>query len=289
MGHDMIGELAREWTAGRLARGELQPNSAAVEESRLRGLYHCDLAGLDRAALLSWQASIGQLAPATRRAYLSTMGAFCRWLVIEGHLASDPTITLARVREPRRVPRALSATDVALVLAACTSPRDSAVVWLMVGCGLRCVEVSRLDLADYDQRGGTVLVSGKAGHERVLPVPAPVAEAVDRYLLVRGWMPGPLLEAVGSKHLPDGRLAARWISKSIARLMTAAGVHRAGDGRSAHALRHTAASDVLDHCGNVRTVQQMLGHTSLATTEVYLRRASLSQLRKAMKGRTYAA
>jgi site-specific recombinase XerC len=63
----------------------------------------------------------------------------------------------------------------------------------------------------------------------------------------------------------------------------------ARDGVGPHALRHTAASDVLDRCNNVRTVQEMLGHSSLATTQIYLRRASLGQLREAMEGRDYLA
>ena len=70
--------------------------------------------------------------------------------------------------------------------------------------------------------------------------------------------------------------------------MSTAGIKRgAGDGVSAHALRHTAASDVLDRCHDVRTVQAMLGHVSIATTQIYLRRADLSRMREAMAGRDY--
>jgi integrase len=98
-----------------------------------------------------------------------------------------------------------------------------------------------------------------------------------------------LLLAVGSKSPDDRRISARWISKRIGRLMADAGIHRPGDRRTAHALRHTAASDVLDRCHDVRTVQQMLGHASLQSTEVYLRRADLNRLRRAMSGRVYVA
>ena len=77
-------------------------------------------------------------------------------------------------------------------------------------------------------------------------------------------------------------------SKRMTALFWEAGLKKANyDGRSAHALRHTAASDVLDRCKNVRTVQAMLGHASIATTQIYLRRANLDQLREAMSGRDY--
>ena len=70
--------------------------------------------------------------------------------------------------------------------------------------------------------------------------------------------------------------------------MRRAGVKRGNyDGVSGHALRHTAASDVLDRCGDLRQVQQMLGHSSLATTAIYLRRADAGQIRAAMEGRDY--
>jgi len=285
--------LADDWVGGRYARGEIGARSGAVERSRLEGLVRAHgerLAGdLDRTCLLAWQASIGHLAPATRRSYLSTAVGFCRWMVIEGHLVTDPTLGLVRVREPRRVPRTLRAADVAAVLAVCADRRAAAVVWLMVGAGLRCVEVSNLDVADYDAPEATLHVRGKGGHERVLPVPGPVGAALDAYLAERGRGAGPLVRATGSKGAASGRLSARWLSQWVGRLMADAGVHAPGDGRAAHSLRRTAASDCLDACRDVRLVQQMLGHASLATTQVYLRRASLDQLRDAMEGRRYVA
>jgi integrase len=263
-----------------------------VEQQRLATFesMYGDLpaSALGRRELLDWQARIGHLRPATRRAYVGAVGRFCRWLLIEGHVEADLTAHLVKVREPRRAPRALRADDVARVIAACPSPRARASTLLMVQCGLRCVEVSRLDLDDWDDRARTVMVRGKGGHERILPVPDGAAAALDAYVAERGLRPGPLFLATGSKGGPDGRLSARWISKQTGRAMTAAGVHRtAHDGRTAHALRHTAATDVLDRCHDLRVVQQMLGHDSLQSTQIYLGRAELGRLREAMAGRAY--
>jgi integrase/recombinase XerD len=131
----------------------------------------------------------------------------------------------------------------------------------------------------------TLLVKGKGAHERVLPVPAPAAAAIGDYRDSVGWRAGPL---VCDLHSGRRSISAPAVARIIGDLMRRTGVKvAAGDGVTAHALRHTAASDVLDRCGNVRTVQRMLGHASLATTQIYLRRASLGQLREAMDGRDY--
>lgn len=294
-----LDQLARRWVAGRVDRGELQGKSPAVILGRLRSLtvLHAErpVATLDRAAILVWLASIGDLKPATRRAYVGAVAHFCRWLVSTGHLESDPCTDLPRVRQPRSAPRALPAVEVARIVEACPSAaaRPTAewlrpAIALMVECGLRCVEISRLDLDDYDPELRTLFVRGKDGHERVLPVPAAAVEALGAYLERRPPGPGALLRAVGSKRSPGGRLSAKWISKRTGRAMTAAGVHReAWDRRTAHALRHTAATDVYRRTGDTRIVQQMLGHASLETTQVYLANASVNDLRAAMEGRSY--
>jgi site-specific recombinase XerC len=115
-------------------------------------------------------------------------------------------------------------------------------------------------------------VRGKADHERELPVPTDVALLLHAHL-------------GGRDHGPLLGMGAALISRRVSGWMDAAGLKaRPYDGVSAHALRHTMASDMLDRCGNVRTVQAALGHQSLATTQRYLRPASLEQLRAAMGG-----
>lgn len=98
---------------------------------------------------------------------------------------------------------------------------------------------------------------------------------------------GPL---VRSYRDPSKSLGADTLSGMVAEWMRAAGVkRRSRDGVSAHCFRHTAASDVLDNCNDLRVVQQMLGHQHLTTTAIYLRRASMGKMREAMAGRRYLA
>lgn len=286
-----VAEFAALWLRERELRSELTGRSVSVERARLASLIalygRSSPDALDRRAVLDWQSTIGHLAPATRRATVGAVGRFLRWLYAENRTGADLSAYLVKVREPRRAPRALNPSDVATVIEACPSARSRAIIVLMVELGLRCVEVSRLDIDDYNASSSTIFVRGKSGNERVLPLTRRAEEHLRRYLSERGTGSGPLFLAVGSKRSPDGRISAKWISKRIGRLMRDAGVHKPGDRRTAHALRHTAASDVLDRCHDIRAVQQMLGHQSLATTEIYLRRADLGRLRQAMEGREY--
>lgn len=277
------------WIAERHITGAISARTATLFRYRMIDLERIHgnrpVAELDAATLKRWARAVGRFAPGTRRSYQSTVIGFCRWLVAEGLVAEDPTVGLPRQREPRRVPRARTGQEAALLLAAASDARDRAVVWLMLGLGLRSIEVSRLEVADWDRAAQTMLIRGKGAHERMLPVPAGTAQAVGAYRETVGWRPGPLICAIRSASTP---LTSHGVQSLVTGMLRRSGVKQAArDGVTPHTLRHTAASDVLDRCGNVRTVQVMLGHSSLATTQVYLRRASLGQLREAMDGRDY--
>lgn len=273
----------------RRQRGELSTGSVEDYRIRLRSLSvsfgRRSLSMFSERAIERWLESIGTMRAGSRKAYLSTVRLFCHWMTRRSYIAKDPTLEISSIAQPRSVPRALPAADVARLIAARPDSRSQVVLWLMVGTGLRCIEVSRLDVSDYDAIAGTILVRGKAGHERVLPVPAVLALAMKRYLDENGRQQGPLIRTDDST---GRRVRTETISRLVGTWMIEAGVkRRRGDGISAHSLRHTAASDVLDVCGDLRIVQAMLGHANIATTSRYLRRASLGQMRDAMEGRTY--
>ena len=125
--------------------------------------------------------------------------------------------------------------------------------------GLRCVEVARLDASDLDAGRRTITVRGKADNVRTIPLADEVADQLERWLA--GRHAGPVVD-----------LAAATLSGVVAAWMADAGLKsRPYDGRSAHALRHTAASDLYDRCRDVKAVQRFLGHANVATTDRYLR------------------
>jgi site-specific recombinase XerD len=287
---DTLRAATDRWLRERVLSGEITPRTRRLLEYRLAGLLERSgdrpLSDLDRRAVRAWWQSIGRLSPASRRLYRSTLVCLCRWAQEEGLLSEDPSAHLPRVREPQRVPRARPASDVARLLLGARDEREYLIVNLMVHMGLRSCEVARAEIGDYDPAAATLLVRGKGAHERVLPVPPPVAAAVSAYRdKIGGWRAGCFICDWFSGRRP---ITAPAVARLVNKLMRRTGVKGApGDGITAHALRHTAASDVLDRCHDVRTVQGMLGHASLATTQIYLRRASLGQLREAMEGRNY--
>lgn len=238
-----------------------------------------------RRSIERWLESIAHLAPATRRLHLSVVRGFCRHLVERGLIDRDPSEHIAPIRQPRTMPRTLTPSEVAALYRAAPDQRARAIIALMVGCGLRCVEVSRLDVADYDPDRRTIEVRGKGQHERVVPMPVETVEEVERYLADVGARSGPMIRSTRTASAP---LGAGTISIYMSRMAWDAGVKRAAwDGRSAHGLRRTAASDVLDACGDLALVADMLGHRGYGSLPHYLRRASVEKMRGAMDGRSY--
>lgn len=284
-----LSVLVDDYLAHRVAQRTLSPLSARNHRSTLRTfaafIGHMSVDALSSDHIEAWLAGRQHLQPATRRAQFSSVKVFCTWLVRRGHLARNPVLEVKSPRQPRSVARALDADRVAELLAVCPDVRGRAIVWLMVGMGLRCCEVERLEMGQWDRRAQVMVVRGKGSHERALPVPAEVAAAIAAYLTEHPTGSGPLIR---SYRRPGRALTADALSGMVSEWFRAAGVKGAPrDGISAHALRATAASDVLDTCGDLRVVQEMLGHQNLATTSIYLRRASLPQMRSAMGGRRY--
>lgn len=234
--------------------------------------------------ILEWL-TVQQVAASTARNRLSMVKAFFDWLILQEVIRANPCAGIKPPRQPRAVPRALAKDSVAELLSNAPDARAELIILLMVQEGLRACEVANLERADVDETAGTLVVVGKGGHQRMLPLTRETAVALRRYLSEHPCAAGPL---VRSYQRPKG-LSAGYISNRVAKWMRDAGVkERAGDGVSGHSLRHTAATDVLRATnGNIRVVQVMLGHQSLATTQRYLRTYP-EELREAMEGRAYS-
>lgn len=218
------------------------------------------------------------LAPATMRARLTRLRMFCTWLVDQKLLKVDPTYGMKGPRRQRRLPRGLHNEDVQLTLDACPDQRGQLIVLLMVQEGLRCGEVARLRVEDIDTAERLMLVRGKGGHERVLPLTEETWVALGKYLTQTGAKQGPV---VRSQVRPSQGLSPQHVSDLVRGWMGSVNVPA-----TAHALRHTCATDLLRSGVHLRDVQHALGHATLATTELYLPWV-VGDLRTAMGGRTY--
>lgn len=284
-------ELMNRYLSHRLAQSTLSISSARNHRSHLTvfvgvvaSVRPGDLAVED---IERWLATRSNLRPSTRRGQFSTVKTFCAWLVRTRHLATNPALEMASPRTPRTVCRAQDERCVRALLDVLPDTRARAVTWLMLGMGLRCCEVHHLEVGDWDRRAKAMVVRGKGSHERVVAVPEEVTSVLLSYLDDHPAGAGPLIR---SYRRPGDALTADALSGMVSEWMRLAGIKRASrDGVSAHALRATAASDVFDITKDVTMVQEILGHQNLNTTQIYLRRPNLTQMHKAMAGRTYKA
>jgi site-specific recombinase XerD len=286
-------ELAHKWVASRVKSGDLTKGSAAVVRCNLRSFVGWLPPAVERPEQLTrrhverWLESMDGLSPSTRAGRLSAVRGWCEWLVIEKRMATDVTAGF-RVKRPKsEIPRALSRDDVAALLADAPDARCKLMILLMVQEGLRCLEVSGLMAHDLDLRRRTAAIRGKGGAgkiTRVVPLSAETMGALKNYLPeVSG--PGPLIR---SQVDPTAGVTPQTVSRIVGEVFTSSGVKYAPrDGRSPHALRHTAATDMIDGGAEMRSVQKILGHSSIAMTEHYTAGA-VSDLVCTIEGRTYA-
>lgn len=225
-------------------------------------------------------------APATIRVNLSTIRGFFRWCIANGHISTDPTRLIDAPRAARTVPRGLRPDTVSTLFAHLPDVRAELIVSLMVQEGLRCTEVASLACGDIDFTERVMLVQGKGGHHRVLPISDETWAVLTRYASTYPMVSGPLIRShrMGDEY---AGISPTFVSILVRRWMVEAGVKsRPHDGISAHALRHTAATDMLRAGAHVRDVQAALGHQSLATTQRYMPWV-VGDLRQAMGGREY--
>lgn len=223
-----------------------------------------------------WRGTQAGLAASTLGRRVSSARSFTAWLTRENHITSDPGLRLRTPRAGRRLPRVLTRAqmDAILerlqVLASDGDPvaiRDVAVIELLYASALRVSELTGLDRRDIDPAARTIRVLGKGSKERVVPYGAPAAHALEAYLVDA--RPALATDASGDALLlgaRGGRLGTRTVYELVAReLNDIPGSGPAGP----HSLRHTAATHLLDGGADLRIVQEMLGHASLATTQLY--------------------
>ena len=201
---------------------------------------------------------------------LSAWRAFYRFLIEHDRsLAEDPTAGIRAPKSARRLPSALSPDEAAKLVAITgddpLAVRDRALFELAYSSGLRLSELSGLDVGGCDVAGGEVRVLGKGSKERVVPVGAAARDALARWLAVRG-----AHAAGGETAMFTGRGGRRLSPRSIQQRLAGWAI-RQGLSRHVHPhmLRHSFASHVLQSSGDLRAVQEMLGHASIASTQVY--------------------
>ncbi|MEM9513498.1 MAG: site-specific tyrosine recombinase XerD [Actinomycetota bacterium] len=277
-----------EFLAWMLAEKGRSANTLAAYRRDLRGYVswlaarHRSIMDVDRATLVEFVDARRHdgLATSTIARQLAAVRMLHRFLAVEGHRHDDPTVDLEGVRVPAGLPKPLTEDEVERLLAA-TSPsdppgrRDLALLELLYATGARISEAVGLSIGDLDTDQRLVRLFGKGSKERIVPYGGSAATALD------GWFS------------TDGRLAFvpdRWrrrddadavflnqrggrLTRQAAWNIVKQRAQRAGltSELSPHSLRHSCATHLLDHGADLRIVQEMLGHASISTTQVYTR------------------
>lgn len=200
---------------------------------------------------------------------LSAIRALFAWLLREGRVGRDPAADVRAPRADRSLPHALEIEQVERLVSVpgddILARRDRALLELFYSAGLRLAEIASLDVSRLDLGAGEARVTGKGRRERVVPVGAPARSALAAWLRVRGdWagadQPALFVSARGR------RLSRRAIQARVAHRARQLGlpqhVHP-------HMLRHSFATHLLESSGDLRAVQELLGHADIATTQVY--------------------
>jgi integrase/recombinase XerD len=219
-------------------------------------------------------------APATVARALVAVRSFHRFLVDEGHTDADPTGDVGSPRVPQGLPKALSEDEVAILLGAvigddATGRRDRAILELLYGTGMRISELVGLALGDVAEDDGVVRVFGKGAKERLVPLGRYARSAIAEWLTATGrgamtparWARRGDAEAL-FLNARGGRLTRQGAWGIVRRYADKVGL---GDRLTPHVLRHSCATHMLDHGADIRVVQELLGHASIATTQVYTR------------------
>ncbi|TMQ69874.1 MAG: tyrosine recombinase XerC [Candidatus Eisenbacteria bacterium] len=221
----------------------------------------------------------GHAASSAARA-LAAWRTFSRFCLRRGVLARDPARALPTPKRPRRLPRTLPERDLAQALdriasSDAASIRDRALLEIAYSSGLRLSELVGLDHGDLDLQAGLVRVRGKGRRERIVPVGRAALETLRRYregVSARAERDAPVfVNALGR------RLSGRTVQRVVRRRL---GQVAGGLGVTPHALRHSFASHLLDRGADLRAIQELLGHRSLSSTQIYTH-VSRSRLRRA--------
>ncbi len=251
-----------------------------------------DLSEVTIAHIRSWlatqQVKGGARTTLSRRAV--SIRLFTKWATKKGFLAKDIGLTLATPKGHRTLPEVLSISDATVAMdslatrvaqeESTTSIRDCAILEVLYASGARVSELCGLDLDDIDYQRNTILVLGKGNKERTIPLGNPAMKALNNWIKnARSEMANSASGEAVFLGVRGKRIDQRTVRTVVYEALEALeGAQRLGP----HALRHSAATHLLEGGADLRTVQEILGHASLATTQIYTH-VSTERLQKAFK------
>jgi integrase/recombinase XerD len=280
-------DLIREYLSYCRVEKGLAANSVASYKNDLDRLAgwatrnDLDLLKLTRQDLREWLIDLAseKLSENSKRRMVSAVRGFYKFLMFEGHVEKNPADDLVSPQKGVYLPRFLNQSEIETLLAAPdtsteTGLRDRAILELMYACGLRVSEVVNLKIENIDLDAGILTTTGKGNKTRRVPVGTSAVEWVSSYLAVRRKQEN--IEIANLFTRASGQPLTRQLIHSLIKTYA----DQCGlDGISPHTLRHSFATHLVQNNADIRSVQQMLGHADISTTQIYTHITS-TQLKK---------
>ncbi|MFF2274226.1 tyrosine-type recombinase/integrase [Agromyces sp. NPDC058136] len=255
--------LALEMFAAFQRGKSLAETTIANRGSILRALHRTTGRALLELELVDIRLYLGRpgVKATTRRTERNAIIAFYRFAVDDGLRSDDPTLRLAKVKVPRAEPRPFNADQIDRLLASGAYRRTRAMILLGYYQGFRVSSIARVHGHDIDVTGGTISTVGKGSKERVLPLHPVIAELAEKMPKHSWWFP-----ARGSR---GGHIRPASVTDLITKAKHRAGIH--DELLTPHSLRHAFGTDLVENDVDIRVVQELMMHESLATTQIYTR------------------
>jgi integrase/recombinase XerD len=273
----MTRDLIREYLSYCRVEKGLSANSISAYENDLSRLKdwttskNLDLLTLTRQDLREWLIDLAsaKLSENSKRRLLSSVRGFYKFLMFDGHVTANPAEDLVSPQKGVYLPRFLNRSEIEMLLQAPdtsteTGLRDRAILELMYASGLRVSEAAGLKIKDVDLDAGILTTTGKGSKTRRVPVGSSAVEWLKSYLALRRKQENTAIENLFVT--PAGKPVTRQI---IYDAITGYAAEKGLEGVSPHTLRHSFATHLVQNDADIRSVQQMLGHADISTTQIY--------------------
>jgi integrase/recombinase XerD len=205
-------------------------------------------------------------APASVTRKIASLRGFFKWLCAGEFIKTNPTSTLEQPKTPKHLPKVLSIEEIETILHENLSLQEKVIVELLYGCGLRVSELTELKLNDIDIKSKMLRCYGKGSKERIIPVGKKAIKALDKYIKRRDYL-------ISKYDLTSKKLLISESGKFYTRQDIYTFIHNQGKkinkNISPHTLRHSYATHLIENGADLRVVQELLGHSDVATTQLY--------------------
>jgi integrase/recombinase XerC len=273
LGEEFGTDVSAESEAISLSARQNDPKSAKDETSVTGLMLAADVERIR--GFLGWMADRDYSAATTARK-IATLRSFHKWMEKRGLVEQNPMLGVRTPKQAKRLPKAVSVEQIEQLLAApddsgLLGARDRAILETLYSTGIRVSEVVGINRGDLDDSGEAILIRGKGRRERIVPLGSHALAALRHYvgfhdteLAQAGMKAGSDSALFVNKH--GGRLSSRSVRRKVTKYLEQVGLDPE---ISPHTIRHSFATHLLDNGADLRSVQELLGHQSLSSTQVY--------------------